>query len=558
MLCQEAGTEGEQRTARDSRDSIRLYSLRLQPPPRLRSHSTPLTLRWLRDNYELREGVCIPRSVLFQHYTVCCYENGMVPVNAASFGKIVRQEYPRLTTRRLGTRGKSRYHYYGLAVACSSRFYSPLYAKQHAGMKVKKRSTKTFSEEKPAPRPARVALPEFPSVSRIAWREPAVQRATLHRFLVMYRTHCQRLLDLVAAGDYGDVQGTVTLFWQGMPQHVRGLLRHDAMVQVVASCDGILYDTLTELLLPSDSQPSVERSLGAAAFGLQLHGWLAACLAHTPSQLQQAKLDGEVWTAPQGWAQVLQRVPAPCQAQADVRSPSAGCAEMAQVLQRLPALCQAQHACLSLLRDGPTLARLQADWRAVDLFKVVQLALAEAPHADFHCLTNAVLEFEGLLLGSADLTALRGFMDRLLKSFLRSRGGCVSAEAEDPAQLQHTVHRVYLTWSTFCGELLRRMSHSGAGHTLHAWLTQYAQYRLHVLCLQRGAAGRLAALNSSDQSTSDGSYVDSEDSTQRSPAGEMLSDYLSPAGEDVKHMPPPDAALMDNEWPIFKPCGTLS
>ncbi|XP_037087655.1 transcription factor RFX4-like [Pollicipes pollicipes] len=343
MLCQEAGTEGEQRTARDSRDSIRLYSL--------------------------REGVCIPRSVLFQHYTVCCYENGMVPVNAASFGKIVRQEYPRLTTRRLGTRGKSRYHYYGLAVACSSRFYSPLYAKQHAGMKVKKRSTKTFSEEKPAPRPARVALPEFPSVSRIAWREPAVQRATLHRFLVMYRTHCQRLLDLVAAGDYGDVQGTVTLFWQGMPQHVRGLLRHDAMVQVVASCDGILYDTLTELLLPSDSlrglqgvsgstafQPSVERSLEAAAFGLQLHGWLAACLAHTPSQLQQAKLDG--------------------------------CAEMAQVLQRLPALCQAQHACLSLLRDGPTLARLQADWRAVDLFKVVQLTLAEAPHADFHCLTN--------------------------------------------------------------------------------------------------------------------------------------------------------------------------
>ena len=56
--------------------------------PRLRCHSTPITLHWLRDNYRLREGVCIPRSVVYQHYTVCCFENGIAPVNAASFGKV--------------------------------------------------------------------------------------------------------------------------------------------------------------------------------------------------------------------------------------------------------------------------------------------------------------------------------------------------------------------------------------------------------------------------------------------------------------------------------------
>ena len=36
------------------------------------------------------------------------------------------QMFPGLTTRRLGTRGQSRYHYYGLAVGCLSLiFFKP-------------------------------------------------------------------------------------------------------------------------------------------------------------------------------------------------------------------------------------------------------------------------------------------------------------------------------------------------------------------------------------------------------------------------------------------------
>jgi len=35
-------------------------------------------------------------------------------MNAASFGKIVRTIFPNMRTRRLGTRGNSKYHYYGI------------------------------------------------------------------------------------------------------------------------------------------------------------------------------------------------------------------------------------------------------------------------------------------------------------------------------------------------------------------------------------------------------------------------------------------------------------
>ncbi|OBS66640.1 hypothetical protein A6R68_04818 [Neotoma lepida] len=50
-------------------------------------HSTPATLQWLEENYEIAEGVCIPRSALYMHYLDFCEKNDTQPVNAASFGK---------------------------------------------------------------------------------------------------------------------------------------------------------------------------------------------------------------------------------------------------------------------------------------------------------------------------------------------------------------------------------------------------------------------------------------------------------------------------------------
>ncbi len=54
----------------------------------LRPHSTPATLVWLEENYEIAQGVCVPRNTLYVHYVDFCAKNGMTPVNAASFGKV--------------------------------------------------------------------------------------------------------------------------------------------------------------------------------------------------------------------------------------------------------------------------------------------------------------------------------------------------------------------------------------------------------------------------------------------------------------------------------------
>lgn len=84
----------------------------------------------------------LPRSTLYNHYLRHCQEQKLDPVNAASFGKLIRSIFMGLRTRRLGTRlppvlspgcsrasgffhalvffssrrGNSKYHYYGIRV----------------------------------------------------------------------------------------------------------------------------------------------------------------------------------------------------------------------------------------------------------------------------------------------------------------------------------------------------------------------------------------------------------------------------------------------------------
>jgi hypothetical protein len=68
----------------------------------------PQTLEWLSNNYEPCEGMSLPRCTLYEHYCQHCKEENLEPVNAASFGKLIRSVFTGLKTRRLGTRGNSK------------------------------------------------------------------------------------------------------------------------------------------------------------------------------------------------------------------------------------------------------------------------------------------------------------------------------------------------------------------------------------------------------------------------------------------------------------------
>lgn len=86
---------------------------------------------WLTDHYEPQENISLPRSVLYDHYLEFCQSQNTEPVNSATFGKIIRSVFPTLRTRRLGTRGNSKYHYFGIGLKTDllgNDQYSAIYA----------------------------------------------------------------------------------------------------------------------------------------------------------------------------------------------------------------------------------------------------------------------------------------------------------------------------------------------------------------------------------------------------------------------------------------------
>ena len=84
------------------------------------TRASPATVQWLLEHFEPSEGVSLARCTLYSHYRRHCAENCVDEMNAASFGKLIRSVFVNLKTRRLGTRGNSKYHYYGIRVKPNS------------------------------------------------------------------------------------------------------------------------------------------------------------------------------------------------------------------------------------------------------------------------------------------------------------------------------------------------------------------------------------------------------------------------------------------------------
>ena len=171
---------------------------------------SPLTQEWLTRNYEVSEGSSVPRNVLYEHYLDFCVRNSVQPVNAASFGKIIRQHFPNLKTRRLGSRGQSKYHYYGLAIKASSQYhmndYTPVPFSPHS-------KPSTLSPVKPVPADVLASLlPEFPSVAALN-PPPEVSALHIRYYLDRYRTYSHSVLEVIVKATFSEVEPLLLKFW---------------------------------------------------------------------------------------------------------------------------------------------------------------------------------------------------------------------------------------------------------------------------------------------------------------------------------------------------------
>jgi len=73
-----------------------------------------LTINWIRTHLEEDPQVSLPKHEVYEEYIGYCNTNSVKPLSTADFGKVMKQVYPQVRPRRLGTRGNSRYCYAGL------------------------------------------------------------------------------------------------------------------------------------------------------------------------------------------------------------------------------------------------------------------------------------------------------------------------------------------------------------------------------------------------------------------------------------------------------------
>ncbi|PIO27561.1 hypothetical protein AB205_0215950 [Aquarana catesbeiana] len=319
------------------------------------SHTTrasPATVQWLLDNYETAEGVSLPRSTLYCHYLLHCQEQKLEPVNAASFGKLIRSVFMGLRTRRLGTRGNSKYHYYGLRIKASSPLLRLMEDQQHLAMRQQPFSQK--QRMKPiqkmegmsngiggAQQPpsglsdissqvqqyqqfldASRTLPEFSDIDLQEKPLPdGVILADIKAFQLLYREHCEAIVDVVVNLQFTLVETLWKKFWRfNQTQHSDSpvddeaekrlpkdslvlLSKYEPLLKWSRDCDHLLYQGLVETLIPDVLRP-IPSALTQAIrnFAKSLESWLTSAMMNIPEEMVRVKVG-----AASAFAQTLRR-----------------------------------------------------------------------------------------------------------------------------------------------------------------------------------------------------------------------------------------------------------
>uniref|UniRef100_A0A8C5E1C5 MHC class II regulatory factor RFX1-like n=1 Tax=Gouania willdenowi TaxID=441366 RepID=A0A8C5E1C5_GOUWI len=324
------------------------------------ARASPATVQWLLDNYETAEGVSLPRSTLYCHYLLHCQEQKLEPVNAASFGKLIRSVFMGLRTRRLGTRGNSKYHYYGLRIKAGSSLLRLMEDQQHLAMRQQPFSQKqrlkpvhkvegmtngtvagasqqqqqqqgsgnvdisTQVQQYQQFLDASRALPEFPEIDLQGKSLPdGIELEHIKSFQLLYREHCEAILDVMVNLQFTLVETLWKTFWRfsqsqagdatlavhdesekRLPKSCLVLLcKYEPVLRWSRDCDNSLYQGLVEILIPDVLRP-IPSALTQAIrnFAKSLESWLSNAMMNIPEEMVRIKV-----TSANAFAQTLRR-----------------------------------------------------------------------------------------------------------------------------------------------------------------------------------------------------------------------------------------------------------
>ncbi|XP_075544416.1 DNA-binding protein RFX6-like [Dermacentor variabilis] len=403
-------------------------------------HRNRDTLEWVSANYIASPGVCLPRCTLYQHYLDHCRRSAKSPMGAAAFGKLIRQKFPAVTTRRLGTRGQSRYHYYGIGLKPTSFYYDQVYCgkdiTRFSGQKVK--GIEGDQPKQVEPYKSHKKWTFIPDIRDLTATD-CVDSIKAEGFLSMYRAHCCSLLDAILIADFKAVQDMVLHFWSSLQEAFLPLLHSTTVCDLISVWDDYLYVAMQEILTPRQIQElpqSFQQELNL--FTSQLPDWLRSVIP--ASLLRQTKI------------QVLQ--------------------EWTKVFRREMSFTKLAQSCRSVLSNACYTQRMLED--------LSKLVMDETVEEAFACLQNGrmasalgVAELLSLLKKHASVEDLTEWMDMALDNAVMEAGHNGTTHSRS------IVYRDFmLSWMLLFSAIMRHLTLSraqsfGHVHMLRVMIEEY-------------------------------------------------------------------------------------
>ncbi|XP_056131549.1 DNA-binding protein RFX2 isoform X2 [Lampris incognitus] len=462
------------------------------------ARSSSAMLQWLLDNYETAEGVSLPRSSLYHHYLRHCQEQKLDPVNAASFGKLIRSVFMGLRTRRLGTRGNSKYHYYGIRVKPDSPLnrlqedsqymamrQQPVHQKQRFkplqkvdGMSYNLSGSSQHSASTPEQSVAAQSqhhqqyidvshvLPPFPSPDLGSQPLPEhINMNDVKKLQTLYRDHCEATLDVVMNLQFHYIEKLWQTFWYSTPPSSDGttnipssdddldgviprgklvaLCKYEPLRLWMRSCDHILYQALVEILIPDVLRP-VPSTLTQAIrnFAKSLEGWLTTAMSDFPQEI--------------------------------VRTKAAVVSAFAQTLRRYTSLNHLAQAARAVLQNTSQINQMLSDLNRVD-FTNVQEQASWVCQCEESVVQRLEQDFKMTLQQQSSLDQWAAWLDNVVSQVLKPHQGSPS--------FPKAARQFLLKWSFYSSMVIRDLTLRSAASfgSFHLIRLLYDEYMFYLV-----------------------------------------------------------------------------
>ncbi|XP_077201025.1 transcription factor RFX3 isoform X1 [Paroedura picta] len=545
-------TETTIRTEPDCKEiPIEMAIETLQKSDGLSTHRSSLLnshLQWLLDNYETAEGVSLPRSTLYNHYLRHCQEHKLDPVNAASFGKLIRSIFMGLRTRRLGTRGNSKYHYYGIRVKPDSPLnrlqedmqymamrqqpmqqkqrYKPMQkvdgvtdgftaSGQQTGASVEQ-TVIAQSQHHQQFLDASRALPEFGEVE-ISSLPDGTTFEDIKSLQSLYREHCEAILDVVVNLQFSLIEKLWQTFWRYSPSTTTDgtitepsnlseiesrlpkgklitLCKNESILKWMCNCDHVMYQALVEILIPDVLRP-IPSALTQAIrnFAKSLEGWLSNAMNNIPQRMIQTKV--------------------------------AAVSAFAQTLRRYTSLNHLAQAARAVLQNTSQINQMLSDLNRVD-FANVQEQASWVCQCDDNMVQRLETDFKMTLQQQSTLEQWAAWLDNVMMQALKPYEGRPS--------FPKAARQFLLKWSFYSSMVIRDLTlrsaaSFGSFHLIRLLYDEYMFYLVEHRVAQAtgetpiavmGEFGDLNAVSPGNMDKDEGSEVESEIDEELDESGE--------------------------------------